>query len=149
MPAATSPDQVSFYGFQPHDEFPVIFHRLIPELQPKDNAWTLSNRLNELLAAACLWNISVELTAQPFDLFGETRPYECDALVDFLITGVTLEPMGNVYFRYVASEQLPMLQNLIQQTLHQPLFPREHEQWSACFQRIISTSGPLTIFYRH
>ena len=49
----------------------------------------------------------------------------------------------------VAREELAALRILIRQTLHQPLFPREHEQWSACFQRLISTSGPLTILYRH
>ena len=71
-------------------------------------------------------------------------PAECALIVD---SGRPLRVLAKL--PSVAREELAALRILIRQTLHQTLFPREHDQWSACFQRLISTSGPLTIFYRH
>ena len=148
MPAATSPDRITIYGFQPDDAFPERFVRMLAEVTPSRDARLLSERLEALLDAARSWQLTAYLTAQGADLYGVERPYDCDPLVDFLMTGPDLGDPRYVNYRYVAEADRPTLHSLIERLLTEPIFPKEKEEWIAALSRLQTSRGPVVTVYR-
>ena len=149
MPAATSPDRITIYGFQPDDAFPERFVHMLAEVIPSTGARQLSKRLEALLDAAHSWKLTAYLTAQGADLFGVERPYDCDPLVDSLMTGPDLGDPRYVNYRYVARADRPTLHALIERLLTEPIFPKEKEMWIAALSRLQTSGGPVVTVYSH
>ena len=147
MPPATTADRVTFYGFQPGEAFPDRFIRLLPEVKPVHDVYLLNEQLEALLSTACLWQLTAHLTAQGHDLFGVERPYDCDPLVDFLLTGPDLHDPRYVHYRHLEVSDRPTLHTLIERVLLEPIFPNEKEMWGIVLQRLNASSGPIVTVY--
>ncbi len=146
MPAGTTPDRISFYGFQPHDEFPTVFMRLIPEIQARRDTDRLGAVIYEMLDCSCLWNMKLRLTAQSRDIFGHARPYNCDDLVDFLICPAgTFDPNERFHYRLIAFLQIGELHAILERTLREPLFQDEKEAWSRLDAQLSRLTGGTLI----